>query len=482
MVDRATVVASADVSSTIKRNALRYSLAAIVSVFVFEFTAGVITNSLAVLTDSTHALLDAVVTAILIIAVSLAAKPRDKDHTYGHGRIETIGGFIGGAALFVVSVFFIYEAVARLAFGGAAAHSVNPSAIGFAAVVYTLAVDVFRMAVLGKAMRRTGAPTLKADLYHAVADFASTAIALVGLWLVAAGFYQGDAIAAVILGTFLAFLSSRFAYQNALELTDSIPPGLVARVRQAAAETEGVLDCKDVKMRRVGNEIFAEVTISLKADISFEKAHETSAQMERNIESSLAEEAGERVKSITVHFEPIYSPDLPLESIIERAAARVPGVKGVHNIIVSRVGSTDRLEVSLHTQVNRSASLSEAHAIASAVEESVKNQVKRAENVTVHLEPLMPEVAGVHPLADAEIQDSIRQIVLASGEINRVGRIATFRANEGDTLKIDIDIGFAAGGSPAATIEQVHERVTEIEKEIRARYPGSIVTIHAEPG
>jgi divalent metal cation (Fe/Co/Zn/Cd) transporter len=231
-------------------------------------------------------------------------------------------------------------------------------------------------------------------------------------------------------------------------------------------------------MRRVGNEIFAEVTISLKADISFEKAHETSAQVERNIEASLAE-TGDAVESITVHFEPIYSPDLPLESIIERAAARVPGVKGVHNIIVSRVDGTDRLEVSLHIQVNRSASLSEAHAIASAVEDSIKGQLKRAQNVTVHLEPLMPEVAGVQPLADTEIQNSIRQIVLAAGEIKKVGRIATFRTDE-DTLKIDVDIGFATDGQ--ATIEQVHELVTEIENQIRARYPGSIVTIHAEPG
>ncbi|HVX02463.1 MAG TPA: cation transporter dimerization domain-containing protein, partial [Nitrososphaera sp.] len=94
------------------------------------------------------------------------------------------------------------------------------------------------------------------------------------------------------------------------------------------------------------------------------------------------------------------------------------------------------------------------------------------------------EVAGVHPLADAEILDSIRQIVLASGEIYRVGRIATFRTDDGNTLKIDVDIGFPAGGpqAAAATIEQVHERVTEIEKKIRTRYPGSIVTIHAEPG
>ena len=99
--------------------------------------------------------------------------------------------------------------------------------------------------------------------------------------------------------------------------------------------------------------------------------------------------------------------------------------------------------------------------------------------MTVHLEPLMPEVAGVQPLADTGIHDSIRQIVLASGEIKKVGRIATFRTDN-DTLKIDVDIGFSS--ERPATIEEVHELVTEIENQIRARYPGSIVTIHAEPG
>ncbi len=114
MVAGRRLTAASDVDA-MKRSALRMSLVAIVSVFMFEFTAGLFTNSLALITDSTHALLDAVVTAILIIAVRLALKPKDVDHTYGHGKIETIGGFIGGIALFVVAVFFIHEAVIRLA-------------------------------------------------------------------------------------------------------------------------------------------------------------------------------------------------------------------------------------------------------------------------------------------------------------------------------------------------------------------------------
>src|SRR6185503_18714130 len=120
-------------AGTIKRNALRISFVAISSVFAFEFIAGFLTNSLALITDGAHALLDAVVTAVLIIATTLAMKPRDVDHTYGHGKIETIGGFIGGVALFVVAIFFIYEASLRLAFAGSVP-LVNPGTVGFASI------------------------------------------------------------------------------------------------------------------------------------------------------------------------------------------------------------------------------------------------------------------------------------------------------------------------------------------------------------
>jgi cation diffusion facilitator family transporter len=466
----------------LKGKALRMSLVAITSVFVFEFIAGILTNSLALTTDSIHALLDTVITAILIIATRLAVKPRDVDHTYGHGKIETIGGFIGGTALFVVAIFFIYESTVRIALAASSA-LVNPGMIGFAAVIYTLAADGFRITVLGRTMKKTATPmlgitTLKADFYHAFADLASSTVTLVGLWLVTVGIGNGDSIAAIILGCFLAYLSSRFAYQNAMELTDMISPKLVARVRQAADDTEGVLGSDDIKMRRVGREIFVEATITLPAEISFENAHDISAKVESNIAKSLTSSGLDvKPKNITVHFEPISKTNiLPPGSIIEKAASKVGGVRGVHNILVSKIGDTDAFEVSLHIQVNRSATIIEAHSIANAVEDSIKDLLKSAESITVHLEPLMPEINGIEPVADEKMQDSIREIILDTTDVKKVSKVATYRSAE-NVLKIDVACAF----NSEMRIEQIHESVSEIEKQIRAMYPGSIVTIHAEP-
>jgi cation diffusion facilitator family transporter len=482
---RLTTTTISDVQA-IKRSALRMSLVAIVSVFVFEFIAGLFTNSLALITDSTHALLDAVVTAILIIAVRLALKPKDIDHTYGHGKIETIGGFIGGIALFVVAIFFIIEAIIRLASSttdSASVVVVTPGIIGFAAVAYTLAVDGFRITVLGRAMKKTaakitGSTTLKADFYHAFADLASTTVAFVGLWLVTIGFGYGDSIAAIILGSFLSYLSVRFAYQNAMELTDVISPRLVGTVQQAANETEGVLRSDDIKMRRVGNEIFVEATIALHAEISFESAHDISAKVENNIAKSLSD-SGLHVKprNITVHFEPMLGVDMQPELVIESAASQVTGVRGVHNVIISKIANSHSMDASLHIQVNRSATLGEAHSIANAVEDSIKKQLTAVENITVHLEPVMPDVVGMEPIADSTMHDFIRKAILGSASgVKKVDRIGIYRTAQ-NILKIDVNCSF----SSEMTIEQIHERVSEIEKDIRIKYPGSIVTIHAEP-
>jgi cation diffusion facilitator family transporter len=451
---------------------LRISLVAIVSVVIFEFCAGIIANSLSLITDGAHALLDAAITGILLIAARLALKPRDVEHTYGHGKIETVGGFIGGVALFILAIFVIYEALARITIGVADSSLVKPGMLGFAAVIYTLSVDGFRLALLQYATKRAESITLKADYYHAFTDLLSTGIVLLGLWLVTVGFNNGDSIAAIVLGVFLAYLSFTFSYRSALDLTDTISPKLVLKVNEAAYNTSGVLECKDVKMRRVGRETFIDAIIILRANMSFENAHNISAEVEKNISESIGGNP-----NIVIHFEPIWSSDLPLESIIETAALNIKGVKGIHNILVSRADAGQVINVSVHIQVDRFTKLIDAHSIANLVEDSVKKNIRAVQHVVVHLEPLMPGVQELRIIKDKPMEESIKSIISRRLDIKHIGSIIIYKTNE-DILKIDINCVFQTSGE---TIEEIHEKVSQLERDIRTRYPNAIVTIHAEP-
>ena len=197
---------------------LQISLLAIFSAFVVELIFGLISNSLALVTDSIHALLDSVVTVVLLLAARMAIKPPDAEHTYGHGKIESLGGLIGGIAIFLIACYFIYESITRLQ---SPPPSVLPGLFAIIGGLYTIGIDIFRVILLRKSIKKIGGATLKADFYHAFMDLGSTLVAIIGIIIVSYGFYHGDFVAALILGGLLAALSIKLVYRTALDLTDN---------------------------------------------------------------------------------------------------------------------------------------------------------------------------------------------------------------------------------------------------------------------
>jgi len=176
---------------------LQISFLAIFSAFLVELIFGLVSNSLALITDSIHALLDSVVTIVLLLAARWAIKPPDAEHTYGHGKIESLGGLIGGIAIFLIACFFIYESLNRLQ---SPPPSILPGLFAIIGGLYTIGIDIFRIVLLRKSIKKIGGATLKADFYHAFMDLGSTVVAIVGIIVISYGFYYGDFIAALILG------------------------------------------------------------------------------------------------------------------------------------------------------------------------------------------------------------------------------------------------------------------------------------------
>ena len=97
-----------------KLKALKISAIAIFSVVIVEVSVGLFVNSLAILSDGLHALLDVVSTIMLFFAVRASIKPPDEEHTYGHEKFETIGGLIGGIVLIAVAFLIFYEAAIEI--------------------------------------------------------------------------------------------------------------------------------------------------------------------------------------------------------------------------------------------------------------------------------------------------------------------------------------------------------------------------------
>jgi cation diffusion facilitator family transporter len=441
---------------------LQISLLAIFSAFIVELVFGLISNSLGLITDSVHALLDSVVTAILLLAARMAIKPPDEEHTYGHGKIESLGGMIGGIAIFLIAGFFIYESIQRLQ---SPLPSTLPGVFAIIGGLYTIGIDIFRIILLRKSIKKIGGTTLKADFYHAFMDLGSTIVAIVGIVLVSYGFYNGDFIAALILGVLLAILSLKLIHKTALDLTDIISPELVKKVKEIVVNTEGVIGVEAILMRRSGDTIFADVTISLRGDTSFDRAHEISSMVENNIKNKMPNAA------ITIHFEPDWK-NVPLDAKINDIAKSVNGVKGVHNIISHK--TKGKTYSNLHVMVDREINLYSAHKISEEIEQKIQENIPEIEHVTIHLEPFLEVPVNLN-VEDKITEEKIREILKKYTAIKKIGRIVSL--NFENILKIDIDCSF----DKELSIEKVHDITSEIEHVIRTQIKNAVITIHPEP-
>ena len=441
---------------------LQISLYAILSAFVVELVFGIFSNSLGLITDSIHALLDGVVTLVLLLAAKMAIKPPDAEHTYGHGKVESLGGLFGGIAILLVAAFFIYESINRIQ---SPPPEILPGLFALIAGFYTIGVDIFRIILLKKSMKKIGGTTLKADFYHAFMDLGSTMVAIIGIVLVTYGFYYGDFFAALILGVVLSILSMKLIYTSAMDLTDIISPKLVKQVRQIVSNTEGVIEPGPILMRKSGDTIFADITISLRGDVSFDKAHEISHNVETNIRNSLPNAA------VTIHFEPNWE-EIPRNSKINEIARSVEGVKEVHNI--SSYTSEGKIYASLHVMVDREINLDSAHKISEIIEDKIQNDIPQTKHVTIHLEPhvSIPENLKVE---GKKTEERIKSILNEYEEIKKIGRIVIL--NFKDMLKIDIDVSL----DKTLSIERVHDLTSQIEIKIHTHLKNSIIIIHPEP-
>lgn len=449
------------------------SLAAIASAFVVETAFGLSYGSLAILADGAHALLDCIVTAVLLVAVRMSSRPPDARHTYGHGKIESLGGLLGGIAILLLAAFFVYEATSRLAFGQAA-DATAPMLPVVAAGAYALAVAAFRIAIVGRAVRRAGGAALRVDMYHAMMDAGSTGLAMAGAALSAYGVWHGDFAAALVLGALLAALSVRLVHTSAMDLTDTVSPAAAEAVRRAAASTPGVVGTGAVMVRTSGDAVFADITVRLRGDASFERAHAISAAVESSVQRAVPGAAA------TVHFEPAWEA-VPRDARIHEIASSFGGVSNVHSVGTHAFGG--RSYSSLHVMVDGAMPLAGAHAISDSIEAAVRAEFPDTAHTTVHIEPLVGVPAGADegpscsegPAQAGGRDGEIRSIVASHPSVRRAGRVASFAFK--DVLKVEVDCSFD-GSLP---VRDVHDMTAEIERRIRSRFAGALVTVHPEP-
>jgi cation diffusion facilitator family transporter len=397
---------------------------------------------------------------MLLVATGLSLRPADEDHTYGHGKIEILGALIGGLTLLVLAGVILTLAMLRLS----VEHTVQPSAVGFAAAVYTMIIDVFRVSILLSSLK-TGSLSVKADLYHAFVDFVSTGLVLVALGLARLGYPIGDTVVSVIIAILLAYLSLRLIYLSCLDLSDAVSGNLVKSILEEIRRTDEVLKCKELRARRVGQMTYVDAVISISPFAQIVDADKIASKVEANLTKLLGK------SSIMIHVEPMDS-GIPVEVRVKNVTRSVEGARGIHNLSVTQVSG--EFFITLHVQVDPSLALEKAHEIAEAVERNIEKAVPRIKQVTVHLEPFRAERASGTFVIDRSVSEAVKLIIQSHPEV-KMSETIIYSTEAG--IHVDSKCFFAAD----ANISRVHDLISRIEEQIRRKLADAIVTIHPEP-
>lgn len=360
------------------------SVAAAFFLTATKLGVGLWTSSLGLLSEAAHSGLDLMAAGLTWWAVSLSAQPADGDHPYGHEKIENLSAFLETLLLMVTCAWILYEAVSRLFFRTVA---VQVNAWSFGVILLAVAVDFSRSRALSRVARETRSRALEADALHFSSDILSSLVVLGGLVFTRFGYPQADALAAVGVSLFVAWICVRLGKRAVEALTDRVSEDHVRAATSAAESVGGVFRAYDVRVREAGAKHFVDLKVGLDPGLPLKEAHGVTEEVERAIQTRLQR------ADVLVHAEPQGSPEVFEEARkrIRQAVVALPAVSSCSSVEVFR--GLGGIHVALTVAMPGDLSFTEVHHAADEVERQVRLAISGPLSIAVHAEPAPPESA-----------------------------------------------------------------------------------------
>jgi cation diffusion facilitator family transporter len=443
-----------------RRTAL-VSVGAACLLVAIKLVAGLASSSLGLLAEAAHSGTDLAAALLTFFAVSVAVRPADRGHPWGHGKAQNLAALAEAGFLILVSIGIAVAAILRLA--GVVEVDVEPTWWTFAAIALVLVIDGSRTMVSLRGARRYESDALLANALHFGSDFAGTTAVIAGLIAAALGFPAGDSIAALFVSGLVVAAAFRLGSRNVDVLMDRSPEDDTRMARQAIAALEPPVELRRLRLRRAGGEHFADVVIGVAPGAAIGQGHAAADRVEQALHQALPG------IDVVVHVEP-RGGEGGLRERTLAAALTVSHVREIHNLTVLDVdGNT---EVSLHLKLPGALPLDEAHEIAEQVEAAIRRDVPEVRTVQTHLEPFKETAAGEEVEIDtAAVEAAVREETGASPRELRFVRTD-------DGIVVFLTLGLPRAGSLA----DAHGQASAIEERVRDAVPAiADVVVHTEP-
>lgn len=294
--------ADAQVLQDYEKTAMKVSKVGIVANLVltlFKLLAGVIAHSGAMVSDAIHSASDVFSTIVVIIGIRISSKASDKDHPYGHERLECVASIVLATVLAVTGLGIGYSAVSKIV-GGDYSQLAVPGMLALVAAIVSILVKESMFHFTRFYAKRIDSGALMADAWHHRSDALSSVGALIGIAGARIGFPILDPIASLVICVFI----EKAAYDIFMDAVDKMvdkacDEEVELRLRECALAQEGVLGVDLLHTRVFANKIYVDIEIRVDGDKKLRESHGIAEQVHDAIEQTFP-----KVKHIMVHVNP----------------------------------------------------------------------------------------------------------------------------------------------------------------------------------
>ena len=263
-------------------------------VAIAKLVYGYATGTVSVLSDGFHSLTDSTSNIVALVGISIARKPPDEDHPYGHRKYETMA-----TVVIVVFLLLVMVEVARTAFGRLRA--VTPPAVtpaGFYVMCGTLVVNLFVVWAEQRAGRRLSSEVLLADAQHTRSDVLTSLAVIAALIGTRAGYPILDPVAALVVAVFIG----RAGYGIARDATGILSDHIVIAegdIRDLVMGVPAVLGCHQIRSRGPADNVFLDLHVWLNGATRLDEAHAVSHAVKDRVMTQYPQ-----VADAVIHIEP----------------------------------------------------------------------------------------------------------------------------------------------------------------------------------
>ena len=216
--------------------------------------------------------------------MQISDKPADKDHHYGHGKVENLSALIETILLFLTCIWIIYEAISRLATGKT---HIEVNMWSYLVVISSIIIDISRSRALMKVAKKHNSQALEADALHFSTDIWSSAVVLLGLICANFGIFIADSIAALLVAGIVLYVCYNLGKRSINVLLDKAPEDIYLKIKRLLGQVKDVEYFHDLKVRASGADIFVEVNIHVKPEMNIYTSHDIATRIEQRIMSEI---------------------------------------------------------------------------------------------------------------------------------------------------------------------------------------------------